>query len=466
MQCIQVEEYPKGTVIPSKPSLHTSGLKRIAVVAVKNIIIMKSKENSLEDSSKPGKIKNKILLGLSLIGPGLFLIGYNIGTGSITTMGMAGAQYGMSLLWALILSGIFTYILMVAFGHLTLVSGNTALHNFKTQIKGGKFLALYIMAALILGEILALMGIMGIIAELIQEGFRLLSEGQELIIKTGWIILVCTSLLFLALWFGRYKIFEKILSILVILMALCFIAVFFMVSPAYSVILEGMIPGIPDTSGSYMLIAAMAGTTCSAAVFIVRSTVVAEKGWTINNLKDEKRDAFVSAFMMVFLSAIIMAVAAGTLHVMGLRLDSTLEMIRLLGPIGGDAAAFLLIVGITGAGLSTVFPIVLIAPWLIADYTGRPRDIKSPMFRGLILGGLLFAFGSVFIDEAPPILMVLSMAFQATILPVVAIPAFYLLNKKSLMGKNLPSRRWNFGLVVVILFSLITTYFAIMGFVE
>ncbi|GAJ18118.1 unnamed protein product, partial [marine sediment metagenome] len=34
---------------------------------------------------------------------------------------------------------------------------------------------------------------------------------------------------------------------------------------------------------------AMAGTTCSAAVFIMRSTVVAEKGWTINNLKDEKK---------------------------------------------------------------------------------------------------------------------------------------------------------------------------------
>ncbi len=46
----------------------------------------------------------KLLIALSAVGPGLFLIGYNIGTGSITTMGMAGAQYGMTLLWALILS--------------------------------------------------------------------------------------------------------------------------------------------------------------------------------------------------------------------------------------------------------------------------------------------------------------------------------------------------------------------------
>lgn len=258
--------------------------------------------------------------------------------------------------------------------------------------------------------------------------------------------------------------FEKILTVLVILMALCFVAVFFMVAPSYSVILKGMIPGIPDTSGAYMLVAAMAGTTISAAVFIIRSTVVVEKGWTIKNLKDEKRDAFVSASMMVFLSAIIMAVAAGTLHVMGLTLSSTIDMIRMLGPIGGDAAALLLIIGITGAGLSTIFPIVLIAPWLIADYSGRPRNIKSPMFRGLIVVGLLFGFGSIFLDQAPPLLMVVSQAFQATILPAVAIPVFILLNKKGIMGPYLPSKKWNLALMSVILFSLITTYFAIRGF--
>ena len=66
-------------------------------------------------------LKSRIILGLSLVGPGLFLLGYNIGTGSITTMAKAGADYGMTLFWALILSCLFTYILMVAYGKLTLV---------------------------------------------------------------------------------------------------------------------------------------------------------------------------------------------------------------------------------------------------------------------------------------------------------------------------------------------------------
>jgi Mn2+/Fe2+ NRAMP family transporter len=406
--------------------------------------------------------KNKLLIAISAVGPGLFLIGYNIGTGSVTTMAKAGAEYGMTLFWAIILSCVFTYILMVAYGQVTLVSGKTALLNIKTSLKGGKLLALYILVALVIGELLALVGIMGIVADLVQEAIRLLTTGT--IISTEWIILTLIVFLSIMFWYGRYKIFEKILTVFVILMALCFMAVFFMVSPDFLAIAAGIVPSIPDEPGAFGLVAAMAGTTCSAAVFIVRSTVVKEKGWTIENLKDEKRDAFVSSFMMLLLSGLIMAVAAGTLYVMGIKLDNTLELIELFQPIGGKAAAFLLILGIVGAGLSTIFPIVLIAPWLIADYTGKPRNIQSPMFRILIFMGLLFAFGSVFLEKSPTVLMVFSMAFQAAILPAVAIPVFILLNKKNIMHKNKASLGMNIGLIAVIAFSIVTTYFAIIGY--
>ena len=49
----------------------------------------------------------KIAIALAAVGPGLFLIGYNIGTGSVTTMAKSGAEYGMSLFWAL---GFVVYI--------------------------------------------------------------------------------------------------------------------------------------------------------------------------------------------------------------------------------------------------------------------------------------------------------------------------------------------------------------------
>jgi len=407
-------------------------------------------------------LTKKILIGLSAIGPGLFLIGYNIGTGSVTTMAKTGAEHGMGLFWALVLSCIFTYVLMVAYGKVTLVSGKTALFNFKTEFKWGWVLSLYIIIALIIGELLALMGVMGIVADLVQEGIRLAFDG--LVVQTFWIILFFSIILYALLWFGRYKVFEKILTVMVVVMGLSFFVVFFMVKPSFSALIEGVIPSIPDTPGAFGLIAAIAGTTCSAAVFIMRSTVVAEKGWGINDLKTEKKDSFVSATMMLLLSGVIMAVAAGTLHVSGLKLENTVEMIELFEPFGGKFAAFVLIIGIAGAGLSTIFPIVLIAPWLVSDYCGTPRNIHSTQSRWLIFLALLFAFGTVFLEERPPALMIFSQAFQACILPAVAIPIFVLINKKKIMHEHKASNRLNISIVAVIVFSLITSWLAISEF--
>ncbi len=408
------------------------------------------------------KLSKRILLGLTAIGPGLFLIGYNIGTGSITTMAKVGAEHGMTLTWALVLSCIFTYVLMVAYGKTTLVSGKTALSTIKSNLILGKPLAIYILIALVIGELLALMGIFGIVTDLIKEASRLLFGGPGWSTLTITVVLVVS--LYVLLWFGRYQVFEKFLITLVILMGLSFVIVFFMVKPSLSSIAGGLVPSIPKSDGTLRLIAAITGTTCSAAVFIMRSTVVAEKGWTIKNLKLEKRDSAVSASMMLFLSLVIMAVSAGTLHVMGMKLNNTVEMISLFEPLGGKIAAIILILGIVGAGISSIFPIILIAPWLISDYTGKPRNIRSPMYRILGLVGLLFGFGMQFISTTPPLLMVFSQAFQALILPAVAIPIFILINRKSVMKEYVAGTAMNISLVAIILYSFLTSYFAIADF--
>ena len=137
-------------------------------------------------------------------------------------------------------------------------------------------------------------------------------------------------------------------------------------------------------------------------------------------------------------------------------------MISLFEPLGGKIAAFILILGIVGAGLSSIFPIILIAPWLISDYTGRERNIRSPMYRVLGFAGILFGFGMQFLDTTPPLLMVFSQAFQACILPAVAIPVYFLLKDRKLMKAHSLSAGFNLGMIAVILFSILTTYFAII----
>ena len=86
------------------------------------------------------------------------------------------------------------------------------------------------------------------------------------------------------------------------------------------------------------------------------------------------------------------------------------------------------------------------------------------MYRILGLIGVLFGFGMQFINTTPPLLMVFSQAFQALILPAVAIPIFILINRKSLMKEYVAGTMMNISLVVIILYSLLTSYFAIADF--
>ena len=85
----------------------------------------------MENESKNNSLFKKLLLLILGFGPGIFAIGYTIGTGSVTSMIVAGSTYGMQLLWVLLLSCVFSGILMHAYGNYALITGKTALYSFK-----------------------------------------------------------------------------------------------------------------------------------------------------------------------------------------------------------------------------------------------------------------------------------------------------------------------------------------------
>ena len=77
---------------------------------------------------------DRLRKGLLLFLPGIFLLGFNIGTGSVTAMAKAGADYGMSLLWTIVASCLTTYFLIHLYSRFTLVTGETALQAFRKYI--------------------------------------------------------------------------------------------------------------------------------------------------------------------------------------------------------------------------------------------------------------------------------------------------------------------------------------------
>ncbi|MCE5270457.1 Nramp family divalent metal transporter [bacterium] len=398
----------------------------------------------------------KIRAALAAIGPGLFMIGYNIGTGSVTTMAETGSKYGLTLLWAVVLSCLVTFVMLVAYGRFTLVTGETAISAFRRHLPLGNFLALYAMIALTFGELAALAGIMGILTSLIKEWTRILFGGQGAneVLTTVAILGGC----FWLLWLGRYSYFEKFLSLLVAVMGASFLASAALLTGDPAALLSGLSFRMPSGEGAFINLAAIAGTTCGAMVFVMRSLVVAEKGWNVGDLRRERLDAAVSAGVMFLLSAAIMICASEAIFRRGgAPVYQAVDMVRMLEPLAGRYAISVLVVGIIGAGVSTIFPIALIAPWLVCDYTGRKPDLRSPLFRVLGAAGLMLGLTAPVFHWRPVWVMVASQAFQATILPAVTVASMLLLNDRKLMGVHKAGPWMNLGLVLTLLFSFFTS---------
>ena len=210
---------------------------------------------------------------ISLLGPGLFLIGYNIGTGSVTTMASAGSRWGMSMTWTVVLSCLFTFIGILAFSRYTLVTGDTVLYAIKRRFPFGKQVSLFIMGAVILAEFAGVTGLMAIIVDLLQEWIEYAAGYYSGVIKLSLTVSI-SAILFLILWTGSYQNLEKLLAVLVSIMGLCFVVTTFLIVPSWQEIVTGLLPRVPKEPGASLIVAGMAGTTFGSAILYCRSITI------------------------------------------------------------------------------------------------------------------------------------------------------------------------------------------------
>ncbi len=418
-------------------------------------------------------LKNKsflrrfIVLVLSF-GPGIFAIGYTIGTGSVTSMIVAGSTYGMQLLWVLLLSCIFSGVLMFTYGNYALVSGETALYGFKKHIKGGKLIAILIIIGISFGQWNSLMGILGISSNLIFDLFSIYFpqiqgyKYESVLIIAIVVIVIMYSLLLV----GKYTFFEKILVIFVTIMGLSFIVSLFLVFPLPIEVVKGLVPSIPDVAGGKMMVAAFVGTTMAAATFLSRPLFVKGKGWTIENLKQQKKDSVIAAVLIFVISGSVMAVACGALFHQGKPVTYVLDMVNTLEPIAGKFALTLFFFGTLSAGLSSIFPCLLIAPLLIADYQSGKLDTNSRQFRIITAVASMVALIVPVFGANPIQMQILSQVFNVFVLPIVVLGIILLVSNKKLM-ENYKTGVWiNIGLYSALLFSLLISYNGVVALME
>ena len=400
---------------------------------------------------------------LALFLPGIFLLGFNLGTGSVTAMAKAGADYGMTLLWTIVASCLCTFFMINLYGRYTLVTGETALQAFKKHIHPA--VGVYFIVALTFGVCGSVMGVMGIVAEICYEWSKTMVAGG---IKPIYFAAFFSALVFFIFWNGKTQFFERSLAVIVAIMSACFLINFFILMPPPIDIIKGFIPSVPAiasdaSTGPLLVIASMVGTTVFSGLFIIRSTLVKEAGWTLADAKTQRNDAIVSVTMMFIISASIMAAAAGTLFAEGIGLSKASQMIVLLEPLAGPLAVSIFAVGIIAAGVSSQFPNVLMMPWLICDYLETERDMTLPKYRAMVFAISLLGLVVPLFGGRPVLVMIASQAFNAIILPVTVACIFYLANRKDLMGEHKNTIAANIALAIILLFAVFTSFIAVKG---
>lgn len=396
--------------------------------------------------------------------PGIFLFGFTVGTGSVTAMAKAGADYGMSLLWAILISCMITYFLIQLFGKFTLQTGLTALQAFKQHIHPG--VSLFFIVALTTQVCGSVMGVMGIIADVCFEWSKqFIDDG----IAPVYFALFFSAFVYLVFLIGKTEVFQQVLAVLVAIMALCFLVNFIILMPALSDIGWGLVPNIPDTEpekSSFLVVASMVGTTVFSGLFILRSILVLEAKWTLADMHTQKKDALFSAFLMFVVSMSIMAAGAGALHAQGVQLTQVTQMITLLEPLAGQVAVTIFTLGLIAAGISSQFPNVALLPWLLDDYKKRSTNLKRPLYRVMALVISLLGLVVPIFDAKPIAVMIASQAFGALILPATVGSIFYVGNNRNIMKNHAFGLFTNIVLGLIFAFALVMSYMSINGIVS
>ncbi|MGB5383189.1 MAG: Nramp family divalent metal transporter [Lutimonas sp.] len=421
----------------------------------------------MTNQKKESLFKRIIAIVLSF-GPGIFAIGYTIGTGSVTSMIVAGSTYGMQLLWVLLLSCLFSGVLMFAYGNYALISGETALYGFKNHIKGGKILAILIIIGISFGQWNSLMGILGISANII---FELLAIYFEQLAPYKYETVLVIAILIIGIFYalmlvGKYSFFEKILVLFVTIMGLSFIISLFFVHPLPIEVVQGLVPSVPKVPGGQMMVAAFVGTTMAAATFLSRPLFVKGKGWTIKDLDQQKKDAITAAILVFMISGSVMAVACGALFHQGMPVTRVLDMANTLEPVAGKFAVTIFFFGTLSAGLSSIFPCLLIAPLLLADYQSGELDTNSKQFRIITFIACLVALIVPIFGANPIEMQILSQVFNVFVLPIVVLGIILMVNNKKVM-KGYKTSLWvNIGLFAALFFSCVISYNGILALMD
>lgn len=367
------------------------------------------------------------------VGPGSLVAAAFIGPGTVTVCTLAGVNFGFELLWALLLSVIATVILQEMAARLGLIY-QKGLANIISE-KFTKPLTRYFAIGLII--IAIVFGNAAYEAGNISGG----AMGAELIADIAlvpiWGLSINVFSLFIGisagafLFAGNYKLVERFMVALVILMSISFITAALMTKPFSTDLFRGFTPTL---SGENILtVVALIGTTVVPYNLFLHSSLVADRWNKPEDLKWVRTDTVVSIVLGGIISMAIMVTAAAS---QAQEVSSAKDLALGLTPMFGIFAQYMISIGLFAAGITSAMTAPLAAALVVCGCFGWSQDVKSLPMR-TVMGGILFT-GLVLasLGIKPVELITFAQLANGILLPLVTGYILYLVNQSSVLGQH------------------------------
>ena len=388
------------------------------------------------------------------LGPGFLVTAAFIGPGTILTASRAGAEFGLSLLWALLFSLVMTFVLQEMALRLGLVKRlalTTILRDAVTQpvFKWG---------------FLVLVGLAIVVGNSAYEGGNLTGAAAGAALLFGgdlrvWLILlvfVCALLLLR----GCYQSFERILMVLVALMALMFsLSAVVMVLNS-----EGgdirLLPSAPSDRSEWIVLALIGTTVVPYNLFLHTSLV--QRKWADGVPLDQamsaaRRDLAISLAIGGIVTIAVMVTAA-CLYRGGAAPSQLSDLPAQLAPVAGQFAEMAFALGLLAAGLSSALTAPLAASLTLEGAFHRDSQPSRWLFRSTWAVVLLCGAGFAVTSRQPVELILIAQVTNALLLPLLALILIVLAARMSIMGQH-ASRAWQSG--VAVLAALVCGYLSV-----
>ncbi|MFF0741282.1 Nramp family divalent metal transporter [Streptomyces sp. NPDC004111] len=380
------------------------------------------------------------------IGPGIVVAATGVGAGDLVATLIAGSQFGYTLLWAAIIGCLVKISLAEATGRWHLATGKTLFEGWRSLGQWTTvYFAVYVVVwGFVYGATAMSSSALPIVA--------LFPEGPSL---KFWAIL-CGVVGLAFVWFNRYAVFEKFMTVVIGMKFLVVVYVAVRVAPDLGNALKGLVPTLPDGSLFYTLglIGGVGGTITMAAY----GYWVNSKGWTnaswMKVMRLDNRVAYITTGIFVVAMLII---GAELLHSSGIALakgdKGLIDLGTVLEDKFGAVTAKLFLIGFFATSFGALVGVWHGVSLMFADFVERlqrerrgsgqdgmveevaaGKREKSLPFRAYLLWLTFPPIGLLFLDQ-PFGLVVVYGVLGAFFMPFLALTLMWLLNSDRTPGQ-------------------------------